>query len=42
MHLKSGVIMRNIRILDMLIEFGDLIELFFGLNPYTFGKKIAK
>jgi len=26
----------------MLIEFGDLIELFFGLNPYTFGKKIAK
>jgi len=26
----------------MLIEFGDLIELFFGLNPYTFGKTIAK
>ena len=30
--------MRNIRILDMSIEFGDLIELFFGLNPYTFGE----
>jgi len=26
----------------MSIEFGDLIELFFGLNPYTFGKTIAK
>ena len=34
--------MRNIRILDMPIEFGDSIELFFGLNPYTFGKTIAK
>ena len=31
--------MRNIRILDMSIEFDDLIELFFGLNPYTFEKK---
>ena len=30
--------MRNIRILDMSIEFDDLIELFFGLNPYIFGK----
>tara|TARA_B110000908_G_scaffold150638_1_gene184771 strand:+ start:1240 stop:1344 length:105 start_codon:yes stop_codon:yes gene_type:complete len=34
--------MHNIRILDIPIEFGDLIELFFGLNPYTFGKTIAK